>query len=121
MSKAVAHFYEFGPFRVDTSKRLLLREGRAVPLTSKAFDTLVTLVSHGGEVVDKNELIRTLWPDTIVEENNLTQNVSMVRKALGESRSEHRYIVTIPGRGYSFVASVREGCAEPDGDDAGVA
>lgn len=118
MSKAVAHFYDFGPFRVDTSKRLLLREGRAVPLTSKAFDTLVTLVSHGGEVVDKNELIRTLWPDTIVEENNLTQNVSMVRKALGESRSEHRYIVTIPGRGYSFVASVREGRAERDsGDD----
>jgi TolB-like protein/DNA-binding winged helix-turn-helix (wHTH) protein/Flp pilus assembly protein TadD len=117
MSKRVAHFYDFGPFRVDTSKRLLLREGRTVPLTSKAFDTLLTLVSHGGEVVEKNELIRTLWPDTIVEENNLTQNVSMVRKALGESRSEHRYIVTIPGRGYSFVASVREGCAELEGGD----
>jgi TolB-like protein/DNA-binding winged helix-turn-helix (wHTH) protein len=86
-----------------------------VPLTSKAFDTLLTLVSHGGEVVEKNELIRTLWPDTIVEENNLTQNVSMVRKALGEHRSEHRYIVTIPGRGYSFVASVREADAEYEG------
>lgn len=106
------HFYEFGPFRVDTLKRLLLREGVAVPLTAKAFDTLVTLVQHSGQDLDKDELMRTVWPDTVVEENNLTQNVSMLRKALGENKSEHRYIVTIPGRGYRFVAAVRE-VAEP--------
>ena len=118
MSKVIAHFYDFGPFRVDALKRLLLRSGQPVQLTSKAFDTLLTLVSHSGEVLEKNELMKTLWPDTNVEENNLTQNVSMLRKALGESRSEHRYIVTIPGRGYSFVASVKEVCTE--GDSAGV-
>jgi DNA-binding winged helix-turn-helix (wHTH) protein/TolB-like protein/Flp pilus assembly protein TadD len=114
MSKVIAHFYDFGPFRVDALKRLLLRSGQPVQLTSKAFDTLLTLVSHSGEVLEKNELMKTLWPDTIVEENNLTQNVSTIRKALGESRSEHRYIVTIPGRGYSFVASVKEVCTECD-------
>jgi DNA-binding winged helix-turn-helix (wHTH) protein/TolB-like protein/Flp pilus assembly protein TadD len=111
-SQTEQHFYEFGPFRVDTLKRLLLREGATVPLTAKAFDTLVTLVQHSGQDLDKDELMRTVWPDTVVEENNLTQNVSMLRKALGESKSEHRYIVTIPGRGYRFVAAVTE-VAEP--------
>ncbi|HEV2913423.1 MAG TPA: tetratricopeptide repeat protein [Pyrinomonadaceae bacterium] len=114
MSKPIAHFYDFGPFRVDTLKRLLLRDGRSVPLTSKVFDTLLALVSRGGEVLEKNELMRVLWPDTIVEENNLTQNISVLRKALGESRHEHRYIVTIPGRGYSFVAAVREACEDEE-------
>jgi DNA-binding winged helix-turn-helix (wHTH) protein/TolB-like protein/predicted Zn-dependent protease len=115
MSKKVAHFYDFGPYRVDASKRLLLREGEPVPLTSKVFDTLFMLVSRSGEVLEKNELMTALWPDRFVEENNLTQNISVLRKALGENRSEHRYIVTIPGRGYSFVAPVREVCAgEPD-------
>ncbi|HEX8494584.1 MAG TPA: winged helix-turn-helix domain-containing protein [Pyrinomonadaceae bacterium] len=109
-SQTEQHFYEFGPFRVDTLKRLLLRDGQTVPLTAKAFDTLLTFVQHSGQDLDKDELMRTVWPDTIVEENNLTQNVSVLRKALGESKSEHRYIVTIPGRGYRFVASVREVC-----------
>jgi TolB-like protein/DNA-binding winged helix-turn-helix (wHTH) protein/Flp pilus assembly protein TadD len=118
MSKRVAHFYDFDHFRVDALKRLLLRDGRPVPLTSKSFDTLLTLVSHGGEVLEKNELMKRLWPDRFVEENNLTQNVSVLRKALGESRSEHRYIVTIPGRGYSFVAPVREVCTECDDTDS---
>src|SRR5215210_1704196 len=114
MSKKVAHFYDFGPYRVDALKRLLLRDGEPVPLTSKVFDTLFTLVSHSGEVLEKGELMTALWPDRFVEENNLTQNVSTLRKALGEHRSEHRYIVTIPGRGYSFVAPVREVCAEEE-------
>jgi DNA-binding winged helix-turn-helix (wHTH) protein/TolB-like protein/Flp pilus assembly protein TadD len=114
MSKKVAHFYDFGPFRVDELKRLLLRDGEPVPLTSKVFDTLFMLVSRSGEVLEKDELMTSLWPDRFVEENNLTQNVSVLRKALGESRSEHRYIVTIPGRGYSFVAPVKEVCAECD-------
>lgn len=109
-SQTEQHFYEFGPFRVDTLKRLLLRDGQTVPLTAKAFDTLLTFVQHSGQDLDKDELIRAVWPDTIVEENNLTQNVSALRKALGESKSEHRYIVTIPGRGYRFVATVKEVC-----------
>ena len=107
-SQTEQHFYEFGPFRVDTLKRLLLRDGQTVPLTAKAFDTLLTLIQHSGQDLDKDELMKTVWPDTIVEENNLTQNVSMLRKALGDSKSEHRYIVTIPGRGYRFVATVKE-------------
>lgn len=114
-SQSEQSFYEFGPFRVDTLKRLLLREGQPVPLTAKAFDTLVTFVRHSGQDLDKDELMRTVWPDTIVEENNLTQNVSMLRKALGENKSEHRYIVTIPGRGYRFVASVTEVFSEGNG------
>ncbi|HEY0384524.1 MAG TPA: transcriptional regulator, partial [Pyrinomonadaceae bacterium] len=109
-SQTEQHFYEFGPFRVDALKRLLLRDGQSVPLTAKAFDTLLTFVRHSGQDLDKNELMQAVWPDQFVEENNLTQNVSMLRKALGEQRSEHRYIVTIPGRGYRFVASVREVC-----------
>lgn len=121
-SQTEQHFYEFGPFRVDTLKRLLLRDGQSVPLTAKAFDTLLTLVRHSGQDLDKDELMKTVWPDTVVEENNLTQNVSMLRKALGESKSEHRYIVTIPGRGYRFVAAVNEVCEESDslngGDEA---
>ncbi|MDX6696287.1 MAG: hypothetical protein QOF02_3890 [Blastocatellia bacterium] len=118
-SQTEQHFYEFGQFRVDTLKRLLLRDGQIVPLTAKAFDTLLALVRHSGQDLDKDELMRSVWPDTIVEENNLTQNVSMLRKALGESKSEHRYIVTIPGRGYRFVAAVQEVCEEMGREEPG--
>ena len=105
-----AHVYEFGEFRLDAGKRLLLRGGgEVVPLTPKVFDTLLYLVERGGVVVDKDELMRVIWPDTVVEENNLNQNVSALRRALGESRGEHRYIVTVPGRGYRFVADVKAG------------
>ncbi|MBD0371777.1 MAG: tetratricopeptide repeat protein [Pyrinomonadaceae bacterium] len=100
--------YEFGPFCIDTVKRLLLREGEPVSLTSKGFDTLLTLVERRGQVVCKDELMKILWPDTIVEENNLTQQISMLRKALGERAGEHRFVVTVPGRGYTFVAEVHE-------------
>ena len=99
--------YEFGPFRIDSTKRVLMRDGEPVQLTSKGLDTLLVLVAHRGEVVTKDDLMKTLWPDTVVEENNLTQQISMLRKALGERVGEHRYLVTIPGRGYSFVAEVR--------------
>jgi TolB-like protein/DNA-binding winged helix-turn-helix (wHTH) protein/Flp pilus assembly protein TadD len=105
--------YEFGPFRIDAVKRVLLREGELVPLTSKSLDTLLVLVEHCGQVVTKDDLMKTLWPDTIVEENNLTQQISMLRKALGERANEHRYVVTVPGRGYSFVAEV-SGPRKPD-------
>lgn len=107
-SEKSERIYEFGSFCVDTVKRLLLREGEPVTLTSKGFDTLVTLVEHRGEVVSKDELMKILWPDTAVEENNLTQQISMLRKALGERAGDHRFVVTVPGRGYSFVAEVRE-------------
>ncbi|MBI3949046.1 MAG: tetratricopeptide repeat protein [Acidobacteria bacterium] len=108
MSEPANHLYEFGPFRLDPLKRVLLREGAPVPLPPKVFDTLLVLVENRGRVLDKDELMNTLWPDTIVEEGNLKVNISHLRKALGESATSHQYIVTIPGRGYRFVAAVTE-------------
>jgi TolB-like protein/DNA-binding winged helix-turn-helix (wHTH) protein/tetratricopeptide (TPR) repeat protein len=101
-------FYEFGAFRLDSVKRLLLRDGKLVPLTPKAFDTLLVLIDHSDRVLEKGELMDLLWPDSHVEEANLALNISALRKALDERPSEHRYIVTIPGRGYRFVAPVKE-------------
>ena len=99
--------YEFAGFRLDADKRLLLqRDGAAVGLTPKGYETLAYLVEHSGAVVEKEQMIRAIWPDTAVEENNLTQNISLLRRVLGEGRGEHRFIVTVPGRGYQFVAPV---------------
>jgi DNA-binding winged helix-turn-helix (wHTH) protein/Tfp pilus assembly protein PilF len=100
--------YHFGPFRLDASKWVLQREGQAVPLTPRVFDTLLALVENRGRVVEKDELMRRVWPDVVVEEANLTQNVFTLRKALGEGSQEQRYIATVPRRGYQFVAEVRE-------------
>ena len=109
--------YAFGDFFVDADKRLLRgTAGGTIPLTPKAFDTLHYLVSHPGQVIDKDELMSAIWPDTIVEENNLNKNISTLRRVLGENPSEHRFIATVPGRGYKFVADVvaaRNGIAEP--------
>ncbi len=99
--------YEFGSFRVDAQERLLLREGEPVALPPKVAETLVLLLSRAGHIVEKDEILRTVWPGTFVEEASLTQNISLLRKALGESHDEHRYIETIPKRGYRFVAPVR--------------
>src|SRR5436305_13055170 len=108
MSDGSTRLYEFGDFRLDRGKRLLLRQdGAIVPLAAKAYETLSYLVEHAGSVVDKEELIRAVWPDTAVEENNLTHNISLLRRLFGEGRSEHRYIATVPGRGYQLVATVR--------------
>lgn len=108
MTHQPALIYEFGDFSVDAAKRQLRgRGGVAVPLTTKAFETLLYLVGRGGTVLDKDELLGAIWRDAIVEENNLTQAISSLRRALGESRAEHRYIMTVPGRGYCFVAEVR--------------
>lgn len=107
MDEPKPHIYEFGDFRLDASKRLLLRGGEPVPLTPKVFDTLLYLVEHRGTVLSKDELMAAIWPDTVVEENNLGQNISKLRGVLGESRGENRYIVTVPGRGYRFVADVK--------------
>lgn len=98
--------YEFGGFRIDGGRRTLLRNGAQVSLTPKVFDTLLQLVLHNGEVLDKDELMRAVWPDTVVEENNLSQNISTLRRVLGERRGENRYISTVPGRGYRFAAAV---------------
>src|SRR6266567_8810167 len=107
MNELDPKIYRFGPFHIDLEQRLLFRGGAAVSLTQKAFDTLAILVARQGKIVDKSELIRLIWPETFVEENNLTQNVSALRKALGEGE----YIETIPRRGYRFAALVEQGPA----------
>src|SRR5215475_9160521 len=101
-------FYEFGPFRVDTVKYVLTRDGEVAPLNLKAFEILLALIERRGQVLEKNELLARVWPDTVVEENNLARNISALRKALDEQPNEHQYILTVPGRGYRFVASVKE-------------
>src|SRR5881628_3260776 len=108
MGKPVNHFYEFGQFRVDVGERLLFREGTALSLPPKAFDILLALVQQSGHVLEKRELIETVWPDTFIEENNLTQYVSALRKALGDDRHEQHYIETVARRGYRFLAPVRQ-------------
>jgi DNA-binding winged helix-turn-helix (wHTH) protein/TolB-like protein/Tfp pilus assembly protein PilF len=100
-------FYEFGPFLLDTIQHVLLKEGRAVALTPKTYDTLLLLVQNSGRMLSKEELMKTLWPDSFVEESNLTQQVSMIRRALGDSPGDPHFIVTVPGRGYRFSAEVR--------------
>src|SRR5690348_2808094 len=99
--------YEFGPFRVDPEKEVLSRAGQVVPLTPKTFQILLVLVRHHKEVVTKDDLLKTVWPDTFVEEANLSRNIFMLRKALGESPQDHQYILTVPGRGYRLAESVQ--------------
>lgn len=123
------HLYEFGAFRLDPSERIFARHGERIPLAPKAFDTLLILVQHSGRVLTKDELIRELWPDSFVEENNLTQHISALRRVLGQGNShlsknlkggvadlsEQEYIETVPKLGYRFVCNVREiadGCAD---------
>ena len=103
---AQARFYRFGEYEVDSAQRLLLRNGERVTLTPKAFDVLLALLERHGEIVSKDELLRIVWPDTVVEEISLTRNISVLRKTLGEKPDEHNYIVTVPGTGYRFVAAV---------------
>jgi DNA-binding winged helix-turn-helix (wHTH) protein/Tfp pilus assembly protein PilF len=108
MDPQTKHSYEFGPFHVDAANYLLLRDGQIVPLKPKVLDALVALLENRGRVLGKDVLMQMLWPDSFVEEANLTQTIYMLRKALGEGPNEHNYIETIPKRGYRFVASVRE-------------
>ncbi len=103
----VKELYEFGPFRVDSEKEILLRAGDPIPLTPKTFQILLVLVRHSKEVVTKDDLMKAVWPDTFVEEANLSRNIFMLRKALGESPQDHRYILTVPGRGYRLAENVR--------------
>jgi Tol biopolymer transport system component/DNA-binding winged helix-turn-helix (wHTH) protein len=107
MSNQGKHFYEFGSYRVDPDQRLLWRGDQPVSLQPKAFETLLVLIQSGERVVLKDELMNSVWPDTFVEESNLAQTVSVLRRALGEKGGEQRYIVTVSGRGYRFAQKVR--------------
>src|SRR4026209_2531887 len=107
MTRTGAH-YEFGDFALDVGQQCLLRRdtGQTILLTAKVFETLVYFVEHAGETLDKDLLLRSIWPGVIVEENSLTQNVSTLRQMLGEARGESRYIATVARKGYRFVAKV---------------
>src|SRR5262245_39880059 len=107
MHKETNHLFEFGPFRLDAGERLLMRDGRITPLPPKVFDTLLVLVENSGRIVSKDELMQSLWPDTFVEESNLTQNISKLRGALGYGGGDAQYIETVRGRASRFVAGVR--------------
>jgi DNA-binding winged helix-turn-helix (wHTH) protein len=98
--------YTFGHFVLDPAERVLSCEGTPVYLTPKAFDTLLFLVRNPGRMLTKDELLKQVWPDTFVEEVNLAVNISAIRKSLGENPQDHRYIATVPGHGYRFVAEV---------------
>jgi len=115
MSQQTNGIYEFGSFRLDAQERLLQRDGATISLTPKAFDLLLALVERHGRLVDKEELFQTVWPDTIVEESNLSSNIALIRKALGDGENGLKFIETVPKRGYRFVAEVRE-APPPAGD-----
>lgn len=108
MSNANRKVYDFKGFRLDGAERRLLHNGRPVQLKSKIFDLLLLLVEKRGQLVEKDELMREIWPNTIVEENNITVSMSILRKRLGEDRAGREFIETIPRRGYRFVASVSD-------------
>lgn len=102
--------YEFGDFRLDPHRRVLSSriDGQPIPATGKVFDTLVYFVQHAGQLLDKETLLAAVWPKVVVEESNLTQTIHTLRRVLGERPGEHRFIVTVPGRGYRFVADVTQ-------------
>jgi TolB-like protein/DNA-binding winged helix-turn-helix (wHTH) protein/Flp pilus assembly protein TadD len=106
--------FEFDAFRFDPAEHLLLRDGEPVPLEPKVFETLLVLIRHGGRLVGKEELMQAVWPDSFVEESNLTRNISVLRKALNPTGGGPQYIETVPKRGYRFVGEVRALAAERD-------
>lgn len=111
--------YEFGPFQLDPDKRILTHEGETIPLTPKATDVLIVLVTRAGQLLDKDELLKEIWPDTFVEEANLTQHIFTLRRALYDDRSDPKYIETIARRGYRFIAAVRI-LGSDDADSSGI-
>ena len=115
MKDRAKRYYVFGAFRIDVGERLLFGDKGVVALTPKAFETLLVLVENSGHVLSKEELMKKVWPDSFVEENNLAQNISMLRKALDEEGSGQKYIETVPKRGYRFVADVRESLGRAEG------
>ena len=115
MDRQAKHLLVFGPFRMDLEERVLMRDQETITLSPKAFETLLVLVQHSERVVLKDDLMKTLWPDTFVEESNLSQHIFLLRKALGDRAHDPVYIVTVPGRGYRFAQKVTE-LTEADGD-----
>src|SRR5829696_9810875 len=105
--------HRFNDFAIDTEQKVLLRGGKAVPLAPKVFETLLTLVENHGRILVKEELMKRLWPDTFVEESNLTFNIQQLRKTLGDNARSPVYIETIPRRGYRFIADVELVWSEP--------
>src|SRR5262245_22164113 len=109
MQTAPAHVYEFGAFQLDTAERLLRQlDGTPVLLTPRVFKTLLYMVEHHNAVLDKERIMEAVWPDSIVEENNLAQAISKLRHVFGETPASESYIVTVPGRGYRFAAEVKK-------------
>src|SRR5262245_46775707 len=111
MVRQPAYLYEFGPFRLDAADRLLSCGGDAVPLSPKGFDLLLALVERHGRLLEKEELMKLVWPDTFVEEANLSYTISLVRKALGAFADPQLFIETVSKHGYRFIAEVRRGRA----------
>ena len=114
MSMMGKELYQFGAFVLDTQERVVLRDGLPLPVTPKAYETLLYLVQNPRRTLTKDELLQNIWPDTFVEEVNLAVNISALRKLLGDSPQDGRYIVTVSGRGYKFVAEVQKTTAEPN-------
>ena len=108
MSLAIGHFYRFGDFTVETDQKVVLCKGVPLPLTPKVFETLLILVENSGRIVEKQELMNRLWPDSFVEESNLTFNIQQLRKSLGDNARQPHYIETVARRGYRFIANVEE-------------
>ena len=108
MSEQLRTGYEFGSFFLDVNKRRLLRNGEPLPLAPKVLETLLVLIDNRERALTKDELLKQIWGDTVVEEGGLTRNISILRKTLGEKPDEHQYVITLPTRGYQFVAEVRE-------------
>ena len=108
MPLLINHFYRFGEFTLDADQKVLLRQGKPLLLAPKVLETLLTLVQNSGRIVEKEELMTRLWPDTFVEESNLTYSIVQLRKTLGDDARRPRYIETVPKRGYRFIADVEE-------------
>jgi DNA-binding winged helix-turn-helix (wHTH) protein len=106
MSRAIRQSYRFGEFAVDADQKVLLFRDKPRPLTPKVFDTLLILVENSGRIVQKEELMNRLWPDTVVEEANLTSNILQLRKSLGDNARHPTYIETVARRGYRFIMPV---------------
>ena len=113
MNGQAQHFCTFGPFVLDAGQRVLRRDGKPIPLAPKAIDTLLVLVRNAGQLMEKEELMKEVWPDTFVEEGNLTKNIFVLRKTLGNGDNGREYIETVPTRGYRFVAPVTDGSSAP--------
>src|SRR5437870_8659715 len=113
MSLAINHFHRFGEFTVDGDQKVLLRNDSPLPLAPKVFDTLLILLDSRGRIVEKEELMKRLWPDSFVEESNLTFNIQQLRKALGDNARQPRFIETVARRGYRFIAEVNGNSALP--------